>query len=402
MSKLLFCYRDNHLHFGTTDLQQWVQKSTYKSPVILYSKRVLKERLALMQAWPRLHRLHFAMKANYNRDVLAVLKASGCGLDVVSWGEVALALEVGFTPADIIFSGVGKTRRELELAVAHNIFQINVESLAELERLREVCRNQNKSVAVGLRLNPKVDAGTHPHIATALKDSKFGLPLSQLEQCRQYFASDSHLQLRALSFHLGSQIVDTARFAEALKKIKPHFEVLQKQFPSLTRLDLGGGLGIDYHQHDLKQDEDRWLSMTRVYDEELRDLKAEIYLEMGRFLVARSGVMLGQVQYIKEFEDSHSEKSLAILDVGMNNLLRPSLYQAYHHLYPLLKKANRQRYMVVGPICESSDVFHKNIETTELRQDDIVAFADVGAYVQSMASDYNLQPRAQEILLHDI
>lgn len=395
MSKLLLAYQQNDLIFGGKPLQELDLVKNYRQPVMVYDLQGLSQRLKLMTSWKRLKKLHFAMKANYNLEVLKTIQQHGVGLDVVSWGEIELGFRAGFKPEDIIFSGVGKTKYELEQAIRNQIFQINVESLAELQRIDQICRNLNQSVNIGLRVNPEVDAKTHPNIATALKDSKFGLNVQDLPACLDYFKSHPLLKLKAISYHLGSQIMDQSTFAEALRKIRPLFEKLQNEFSTLDRLDLGGGLGIDYREHDLSHDEKRWQQMTGVYEEGLLGLNTDIYLEMGRFVIARFAVLIGQVQYIKKTESL----PIMILDVGMNNLLRPSLYQAYHHIYSLKQKTNSQKYMIVGPICESSDVFHKSFEMMNVEQDDLVVFSDVGAYVQSMASDYNQQPKAIEVFI---
>ena len=396
MSKLLLDYQQNDLIFGGQPLKALECIKNYSRPVMIYDRKGLIQRLKMMTAWKRLNRLHFAMKANYNLEVLKTIQSLGCGLDVVSWGEVELGFKAGFQPKDIIFSGVGKTKFELEQALQHQIFQINVESIAELERIDQICRKLNLQANIGLRVNPEVDAKTHPHIATALKDSKFGLNLKDLPACLDYFKKHPLLQFKAMSYHLGSQIMDQSSFAEALQKMRPLYEELQKNFPSLDRLDLGGGLGIDYREHDLTYDEQRWQLMTEVYEKGLQGLNAEIYMEMGRFVVARFAILVGQVQYIKKTES----KKMIILDLGMNNLLRPSLYQAYHHVYALEKSDQpSEDFMIVGPICESSDVFHKSFNMPPVAQDQLVVFTDVGAYVQSMASDYNQQPKAIEVFL---
>lgn len=396
MSKHLFEFFKNDLQFAGFSISEWIRQNSYSRPVILYSKKCLSDRLDLMLKWKGLKKLHFALKSNYNPEVLKIIREKGCGLDVVSLGEIEWGLKNGFLPSDIIFSGVGKTRAELEKAIQLDIFQINVESMAELERIAQISSQLERKVSIGLRINPEIDAKTHPNIATALTDSKFGLSLGDLKQCTQFIEKSKGLDLRAISYHLGSQIVETPIFREALRKVIPLYTELQSQFKSLDRLDLGGGLGIDYRHHDLAVDEKRWESLIQIYDEELQGIRAEIHLEMGRFIVARSAIILSQVQYIKRTEN----KNILILDLGMNNLLRPCLYQAYHEIYPVQKNDRQEKpYMVVGPICESSDVFHKEILLNEPSQDDFFIFCDAGAYVQSMASDYNLQPKAQEFFI---
>lgn len=395
MSRNLFHYADLKLYFDGYDLSQLPAIQNYQQPVIVYKASLVQERLDWLHQWKGLTRLHFAVKANYSPDILKLIRKSGAGVDVVSHGEILHAIDCGFTPADIIFSGVGKTVKEITWALQNNIYQINVESLPELIRIKSLAEDLGINAQIGLRINPEVDAKTHPNIATALVDSKFGLSMTDLDQAIEILKSSSKLVFKSISYHLGSQIVNTEAFRNALQKVKPLFKKLQTEHPSLTRLDLGGGLGIDYRSHDNQEDQNRWQQLKEIYETELVDVQAEFLMEMGRFVVARSGLLISQVQYIKKTQN----KKIVILDVGMNNLMRPSLYQAYHHLQPLVQKPTSHKYMVVGPVCESSDVFHSDIKTTELAQGDLVALCDVGAYGKSMASNYNIQPIAVEYVI---
>jgi diaminopimelate decarboxylase len=362
---------------------------------LLYQRHLIQQRIDWIKSWDKLHKLHFAMKSNDNVDVLKLILKNNCGLDVVSLGEIEKAKACGFKPQDLIFSGVGKTKFELSKAIDDDIYQINVESISELHRISQISKNQNKKVNIGLRINPEVDANTHPNIATALRDSKFGLARTDLEVCFNLIDANSNLVFKAISYHLGSQIMSATPFLDALRKVKPLFLKLQSKYKSLNRLDLGGGLGIDYKNHDLEKDEIQWRNLKAVYESELSDLKADFLIEMGRFVVARSAVLISEVQYIKKTENTE----IVILDVGMNNLMRPSLYQSYHHMLPFLKRAMSKKYMIVGPICESTDFFHKEILTSEIHEGDLIALCDSGAYVRSMASNYNLQPIVEEYFL---
>ncbi len=394
-SNNLFTYKNNSLHFNRHDLMQHQCIKNYKSPFLLYDLNIVQDRLNWLKEWKGLGRLHFAMKSNYTEDVLKLILKNGCGVDVVSLGEIKLALKVGFKPQDILFSGVAKTVSEIEWAVQNDLYQINVESISELKRVDQISQRLNKQVNVGLRLNPEVDAKTHPNIATALKDSKFGLNLSDLPAVESVLKSTKQIQLKSLSFHIGSQVMDVTIFQEAIVRMKAIFSDFQKRYSSLDRFDLGGGLGINYKDHDISHDQKRWQDLKAIYEKELAGIKADFLIEMGRFVVARSAILIAQLQYIKKTEN----KTIAILDVGMNNLLRPMLYQAYHQLYPLTQRQAKQTYMIAGPICESSDIFHQDIELTELQEGDFVAIADAGAYAKSMASNYNLQPIAEDYFL---
>ncbi len=395
MSKTLFHFKNNQLYFDQVNLCQLDLIKNYQKPILLYRRNLIQERVDMIKSWPQLHRLHYAMKANDNADILKLMLNNNCGLDVVSLGEIEKAYSVGFKASDLIFSGVGKTKFEISKAIEDNIYQINVESIPELCRIEKIAQHKNKKVNIGLRLNPEVDANTHPHIATALLDSKFGISLKDVSSCLEILRTSQHLVFKAISYHLGSQIMNVNFFKDALSKIKPLFLELQSEFQFLDRLDLGGGLGIDYENHDIDLDEARWNRLRKIFETELDNLNIHFLLEMGRFVVARSCVLISEVQYVK----STANKEIIICDVGMNNLMRPSLYESYHHIWPLVKKPGEKKYMIVGPICESTDLFHQDFLTSEFFEGDLLAICDVGAYGRSMASNYNLQPIAEEFFI---
>ena len=393
MSRDLFTYQNNELYFAGAKLSDLPCVRNYQEPVLVYQKFLIAERIAWVKSWTKLKQLHFAMKSNYHPEVLKLFKVAGCGLDVVSLGEIKHGLENGFSPKDFIFSGVAKTIPEIEFAIDNQIFQINVESAAELRRISDIALKKNKKVSVGLRVNPLIETPTHPYISTALKDSKFGIDLNDVPECLDVIKKNPLVEFKCLSFHIGSQILDPLVFKESVEKMKVYFLELKSQFSSLTRFDVGGGLGIDYKNHDLDQDFDRWTNLKKAYDESLTNFDADILSELGRFIVARSAVFICQVQYIKN-------KNMLVLDLGMNNNMRPSLYQAHHHFYNLRKHSDKQtNYALVGPICESSDVFHKNFSLGETKEMDLLVMADCGAYVRSMASNYNLKNIAPEVFI---
>lgn len=397
MSRKLFFYKGDDLQFGAKafPLAKFIQK--YKRPVIVYDKKLIKERIQWIQKWKGLGRLHYAMKANFHPELLKIFKTSNCGLDVVSLGEMKHAIKVGFKPKDFIFSGVAKSETELNWAIQNQIYQINIESLSELKKIIVIAGKKKKKVSVGLRVNPEIDAETHPSISTALKDSKFGLDFKIAQEAISQIASADFVELKALSFHLGSQIMNVQVFQKALDVMKPFYFQAQKLCPELDRLDLGGGLGIDYMNCDLDEDQKRWENLQQLFTRELKDTKAFILLEVGRFLVARSGVLLSKVEVIKQ---TSYDKNFLILDVGMSHLMRPALYQAYHEIRALkLKTGPAKTYDVVGPICESTDVLAEERKFISIAENDFVAICDVGAYGSSMASDYNLRDRALEIFV---
>lgn len=397
MSRKLFFYKKDELQFGAKSfsLSKFVQK--YKRPVIVYDRNLIKERIQWIQSWKGLGRLHYAMKANFHPEILKVFKKNKCGLDVVSLGEMKQAMKVGFKPKDFIFSGVAKSEVELTWAIQNQIYQINIESLSELKKIIVIAAKKKKQVSVALRVNPEIDAETHPSISTALKHSKFGLDFKVAEQAIQMISESSYIDLKALSFHLGSQIMNVQVFKKALDVMKPFYLQAQKICPELDRLDLGGGLGIDYTDADLDKDQKRWQQLQQLFTQELKGVKAEILLEVGRFLVARSGVLLSRVEVIKQ---TSYNKNFLIIDVGMSHLMRPALYEAYHEILPLqLKSGVEKNYEVVGPICESTDVLAQDRRLTAIEENDFVAICDVGAYGSAMASNYNLRDSALEIFI---
>jgi diaminopimelate decarboxylase len=396
MSRPLLSYKENDLHFGVKSIRLSDYTKNYQQPVIIYDLDVIKERIEWIQGWKKLGQLHYAVKANFHLGILALIKKMNCGADVVSVGEIKRALEAGFTMQDIIFSGVGKSREELTWAIERDIYQINVESISELNKIALIAERLGKTVSLGLRINPEVDAETHKSISTALKDSKFGLDFSSGREAIDIISKNKNLNLKALSFHLGSQIMNVSVFEKSLSVMKPYYTAAKEKCPELERFDLGGGLGIDYKEADSAIDQQRWQDLQDLYDRELAGFDAFYLLEIGRFLVARSGVLLSRIEIIKQTP----AKKFLILDVGMTHIMRPALYDAYHDIKALrLKAGPSETYDVVGPICESTDVLGEDRVFTPVSEEEFVAICDVGAYGSVMASRYNLRDEAVEILL---
>ncbi len=396
MSRKLLQYHNDQLHFGLKCICLSDYVKNYQQPLIIYDLAIIKERIEWIQSWQRLGKLHFAVKANFNLAILRLIKAMNCGADVVSVGEIKRVLEAGFTAQDIIFSGVGKSKEELRWAIERDIYQINAESISEVNKIVLIAKNINKNVSLGLRINPEIDAQTHKSISTALKDSKFGLDFTSATEAIKIIAATPQLSLKAISFHLGSQIMNVSVFKKALEVMKPFYLQTKSQCPELERFDLGGGIGIDYKNLDADEDQKRWQQLQEVFDRELKDFSAFFILEIGRFLVARSGVLISRVEIIKKT----AHKNFLILDAGMTHLLRPALYGAYHEILPLkLQAGPSQVYDIVGPICESTDVLAEGRLCTPLAEEDFVAICDVGAYGSVMASRYNLRDEAIEIIL---
>lgn len=368
----------------------------FGTPLYVYSKAALQ---AAWQSWQvaTAHRntmVCYGMKANSNLAVLQLFAQWGAGFDIVSGGELQRCLKAGARPDRIVFSGVGKQAWEIELALNVGIFAFNVESMAELVRIADVAARLKKEARVSFRVNPDVDAKTHPYISTGLKENKFGIDLSLIEQAATFAASAEYLNFVGLDCHIGSQITEVAPFLDALERLCHLLLSLKRQGHHIHHLDLGGGVGIRYTDEqpiDLKQ------YVALVFDKleqfGLGDLK--VLFEPGRSLVGNAGVLLTTVQYLKSTQD----KQFAIVDAAMNDLLRPTLYQAYHQILPVCDLPREQAvYDVVGPVCETGDWLGKD-RCLAVAQDDVLAVMSAGAYSFSMASQYNSRPRAMELLV---
>lgn len=394
MSRKLFQYQQGELFFSNQKISSYL--TNYQQPIWLYQKQLVQQRIQWIQQWKRLGRLHYAIKANFEPEILKVMLDNNCGIDAVSLGEMQQALNCGFKPADIILSGVAKTEKELKWAIENEIYQINVENISELKKIIRIANELKKQAHIGLRLNPEVDAETHPGIATALKDSKFGLDFESAEIALTMIQQQNFVVLKAISFHIGSQILNVQVFEKAIQTIKPFYLKAQAVHKNLDRLDLGGGLGINYHEADSFEDQNRWLELQKIYERELQDLNAFFILEMGRFLVARSCVLLTRVEVVKQT----ASKNFLMLDAGMSLLMRPALYKAFHQILPIqLNSEKKMNYSIVGPICESSDVLADHHEMTEVHEGDFLAICDVGAYGASMSSNYNLREPAINLFI---
>lgn len=402
MEKEFLVYKDNELVFlvDNTEFQLTELIKAYQGPVFFYSLDFVRRRVRQMQTALDGVRLFYALKANAYPDVLSVFKNHNVGIDVVSGGEIQHAVKCGFRYQQLVYSGVGKTRKELELAIQNDIHQINVESLPELKRVAEIAKALGKKANVVFRINPDISIQSHPYIATGLKDNKFGIDAGQFSEVIELAKHNSSaLSVCGISLHLGSQMLEFSSLKDSLIKLKPMFLKLRSEFPECHRFDFGGGLGIHYEKQDLLSEQDLLNQYASVVFSELDLLKKdvpelEIQSEPGRWLVGHCGVLVSQVQYVKKTP----HKEFVILDSGMNHLIRPSLYEAYHGIHALKRSTDQVRkYDVVGPICESADFLGKERELPEIKQDDYVVIRDCGAYAATMSSDYNLQDRAFEI-----
>ncbi len=365
------------------------------TPVYVYSTATLERHYDVFkQAFaPRDVLVAFAVKANANIAVLATLARKGAGADTVSQGEIERALRAGVPPERIIFSGVGKTEEELAFAVKAGVHQINVESIAELETLSRCAAALGAKPAIAIRINPDVGAGGHDKISTGKSDAKFGV---SIEQAMQYYArahADPHLDAKGLAVHIGSQIKDLAPLQSAFRLMREMTEKLRGAGLGIERLDLGGGLGVPYfNEPDPPSPADYAAMVNGVFE----DLDISLAFEPGRMIAANAGVLLARVIRVQE----RAARPILVLDAGMNDLIRPAIYDAYHEIRPLKQaSAPPQNYDVVGPICETGDTFTRNRALAPLSPGDLVAFMTAGAYGAVMASTYNARGLVPEVLV---
>ena len=336
--------------------------------------------------------VHYALKANANTAILKQVNAFGLGADCVSGNEVSKAIETGFPNERIVFAGVGKSDEEIKTGLENNIHSFNCESLQELEIINELAGEMNKIAPVALRLNPNVSANTHKYITTGLEENKFGINQWELETIVDRLKTLSNIQLIGLHFHIGSQITDLTAFKSLCIKINEFQQWFAQRHIALPNLNVGGGLGIDYHEPDKHPIVD-FASFFKLFHDYLDIYPGQkIHFELGRALVAQCGSLISKVLYIKNGVNTN----FMILDAGMTELIRPALYQAYHKIENLIN-ANGvlQRYDVVGPICESSDCFGKALNLPVTVRGDIIAIRSTGAYGEVMSSNYNLREKVK-------
>ncbi len=387
-----FAYKQNQLFAEEVALKEIAAR--VGTPFYVYSARTLRRHFEVFdQAFAgRDHLICYAMKALSNLSILKLFAAMGSGFDIVSVGELMRCLRVGADPRKIVFSGVGKSDEEIAAALDAGILMINAESRPELYRIAEMARRQRKRAPVSLRVNPDLDPGTHPHISTGHRDSKFGVPLAQVFEYYEEARALADLELVGLSTHIGSQITDTAPFSEAGEKAAAIVKRLRAEGIALKFLDLGGGLGIPYQEEPPHPAEYAAALMAS-----LRELGLKLIVEPGRVLVGNAGALVTRVLYMKETD----VKRFIVVDGAMNDLIRPVLYEAYHSILPV---EDRERSPVVtadvvGPVCESGDFFARERAIPEPREGDLLAVMSAGAYGFVMASNYNSRPRAAEVLV---
>lgn len=373
---------------------------TLPTPFYYYDFGVLRSTLDLLQQEAKRNSIdiHYAVKANANPRILAAIQAYGFGADCVSGGELQAALEAGFPASQLFFAGVGKADWEIDLGLKEDIFCFNVESAAELEVIDQRAAAMGKTAAVSLRINPDVQANTHHYIATGLSENKFGIPLCSLDQVLDLCLNLEHCSLMGLHFHIGSQITEMDNFAGLCARVNEIQKHLDQRRIQVQHINLGGGLGVDYHHPDRAAIPDFAGYMQTIRKMLVMRPGQSLHLEPGRSVVAQCGSLISKVLYIKK----GLKKTFVILDAGMTELIRPALYQAYHKIENLSSEKPEQKYDVVGPICESSDSFGKEVLLPATRRGDLLAIRSAGAYGEIMASNYNLRPKAPAYFSEDL
>ncbi|BBB15082.1 diaminopimelate decarboxylase [Candidatus Rickettsiella viridis] len=387
-------YINQHLQLENIPIAQIVQQ--YGTPCYIYSKtELIKQWQAFSESlMPYPHQICYAVKANSNLSILSLLAKQGAGFDIVSGGELARVLKAGGDAKKSVFSGVGKSIDEITQALEADIGCFNVESHEELLRIETQAKVLNRIAPIALRINPDINANTHPYITTGTKDNKFGISEHNALALYSLAAQSKHLKIQGIACHLGSQLNTLQPFLQAITRLLILVEQLKEQHINLQTINIGGGLGISYNQETVPTPQDYCKAMLETLTQSKCHLR--LVIEPGRALVAKAGILVTRVEYLKR----HADKHFAIVDAGMNDLLRPALYQAQQTIkeVDLHPELNETIYDVVGPICESSDFLGKD-KLLRIKPGDYLAILDSGAYGFSMSSNYNSRPRSAEVLV---
>jgi len=367
----------------------------FGTPAYCYSYSRLKENIENLQKnFKSFNPLFcFAVKSNTNKYLLNKISKFGFGADVVSMGELIRAISAGISPNKIVFSGVGKTAREIEYAINKKILLINAESKSEILQIEKIAKLKKKTINIGIRLNPNTDAKTLKEISTGKKENKFGVNEKTFLELVNYIKNSKNLNLKCLSAHIGSQILDDKPYLKMLNVLD---KVIRKSNHKFEYVDLGGGIGIDYDHNNKKLNLKKYNSYIQKF---LKVNSCKIIFEPGRSIIGDTAVLITNITYIKESD----KKDFIILDAGMNDLMRPALYKAEHKIIPIVKKKIKSKkiYEFVGPICETTDKFLTIKNYQKLNENDLIVIYDVGAYGMSLSSNYNLRPKPIELLIHN-
>jgi diaminopimelate decarboxylase len=387
-----FGYRRGELHAEAVPLASIAEQ--HGTPCYVYSRAALTAAYRSLDSAlaARDHLVCYAVKANSNLGILNLLGRLGSGFDIVSGGELERVLAAGGDPGMVVFSGVGKSEEEMRRALSAGILCFNIESESELVRLARIAGGMRKVAPISVRVNPDVDAGTHPYIATGLRQNKFGVPYAEARALYRRASRMAHVRIEGIDCHIGSQLTDTAPFAAALQRVLALVDGLNEDGIAIAHVDIGGGLGIRYRPED---DPPTLEAYARELLAGLGDRPQKLLVEPGRVLVGNAGLLLTRVEYLKH----GTEKNFAVVDAAMNDLLRPALYDAWHEVLPARIGAGPPRqYDIVGPVCESSDFLARD-RSLPLEEGDLLAIMSAGAYGMTMSSNYNTRARAAEIMV---
>ena len=384
-------YKNNNFYIEKVKAENLIKK--YGSPIYCYSNRRLVDNIKKFTNYFKSFDplVCFSVKSNYNSSILKIIKNNGLGADVVSDGELKKALSIGFKPSKIVYSGVGKKFHELKFAIKKNIFLINVESESELNNIEKIANNLKKKIDIGLRLNPNIDAKTNSKISTGRTQDKFGLNDSDILKILKKFLSSRYIHIKCLSVHIGSQITQNKPYEKVLTAIN---KILSRSKYQFDYIDLGGGMGINYNKDNKKLN---YLKLSKSIYNFSKKNNCKIIFEPGRSIVGDTAVLLTKVIYVK----NNQNKKFIIIDAGMNDLMRPALYKAYHRIIPTKKNRNKvfKLHDFVGPVCETTDKFLTVKSYQKLKEGDNLVILDVGAYGKVLSSNYNLRGISKEVLI---
>jgi len=387
-----FHYSNRELHVEEIPIATIMAE--FGSPCYIYSQALLQRQWCTFEQLLQNAQICYAVKANSNLAILARLAKWGAGFDIVSGGELARVMQAGGDVKKTVFSGVGKTSEEIKTALQGNIGCFNVESESELFRIEAIAKNLHKMASIALRINPNIDAKTHPYITTGLKETKFGMSANDALPLYRHIATSQHLKIQGISCHLGSQLTTFYPFLQAIEQLLDLAEQLKKENIELKTINLGGGLGVSYQQEKVPTPQEYCQQILVALKK--RNATLQLIIEPGRVITAQAGILVTKVEYLK----TNSDKNFAIADAGMNDLIRPALYHAEQNILPIIQHCDlpEKNYDVVGPICESSDFLGKNRQLA-IQAGDYLAIMDSGAYGFSMSSNYNSRPRAAEVMV---
>ena len=386
-------YKNNQLFIEEINVNDLAKE--FETPLYIYTKNhFIKQYQDFENAFKSInHKIFYAMKANFNISVINEFVKLGSGVDANSEGELYRALKTGIDPSKVILTSVGKTKNEIKLGLEKNVLMIKAESEEEIELINKIAGEMNKFARVAIRVNPDVDAKTHPYISTGLSSNKFGVDSKTALSIYKIRKDFPHIQFTGIDMHIGSQITSIDPFVEAVEKLSELYFEIEKDGLKLKHFDVGGGIGVSYNSEktfSINDFAERTIPLFKKLD-------CEIIFEPGRFLTANGGILITEVLYNKK----NGDKNFVIIDAAMNDLLRPSIYQAYHHIQPVHKFENRNEMIadVVGPICETGDYFARDRKITESKSGELLAVMSVGAYGMVMTSNYNARRRPAEILV---